>query len=67
MPLSIDGAAPDSWGRSVINANLEAVAPSSIHSCTCSSSGLRVSAIDFQASPTEYIPEHRCMLRSSSS
>jgi serine/threonine-protein kinase HipA len=57
MPLCIDDAAPDSWGRSVINANLGAVGAEFDPLMYLLESGSdRVGAIDFQASATDYVP-----------
>ncbi len=57
MPLCIDDAAPDSWGRSVINANLGAVGAEFDPLVYLLESGSdRVGAIDFQASATDYVP-----------
>jgi serine/threonine-protein kinase HipA len=57
MPLCIDDAAPDSWGRSVINAKLGAVGAELDPLVYLLESGSdRVGAIDFQASATEYVP-----------
>ena len=57
MPLCIDDAAPDSWGRSVINANLGVVGSELDPLVYLLQSGSdRVGAIDFQASATEYAP-----------
>ena len=57
MPLCIDDAAPDSWGRSVINANLHAVGAELDPLVYLLESGSdRVGAIDFQASATDYVP-----------
>lgn len=57
MPLCIDDAAPDSWGRSVINAKLGAVGAEFDPLVYLLESGSdRVGAIDFQASATEYVP-----------
>jgi serine/threonine-protein kinase HipA len=57
MPLCIDDAAPDSWGRSVINANLGAVGAELDPLVYLLESGSdRVGAIDFQASAIDYVP-----------
>jgi serine/threonine-protein kinase HipA len=57
MPLCIDDAAPDSWGRAVINAKLGAVGAELDPLVYLLESGSdRAGAIDFQASPTEYVP-----------
>lgn len=57
MPLCIDDAAPDSWGRAVINAKLGAVGAELDPLVYLLESGSdRVGAIDFQTSPTEYVP-----------
>lgn len=57
MPLCIDDAAPDSWGRSVINAKLGAVGAELDPIVYLLESGSdRVGAIDFQASATDYAP-----------
>ena len=57
MPLCIDDAAPDSWGRAVINAKLGAVGTELDPLVYMLESGSdRGGAIDFQASPTEYVP-----------
>jgi serine/threonine-protein kinase HipA len=57
MPLCIDDAAPDSWGRSVINAKLGAVGAELDPIVYLLESGSdRMGAIDFQASATEYVP-----------
>ena len=57
MPLCIDDAAPDSWGRAVINAKLGAVGAEFDPLVYLLESGSdRAGAIDFQASPTEYVP-----------
>lgn len=57
MPLCIDDAAPDSWGRSVINAKLGAVGAELDPLVYLLESGSdRVGAIDFQASATDYVP-----------
>jgi serine/threonine-protein kinase HipA len=57
MPLCIEDAAPDSWGRSVINTKLGAVGAELDPLVYLLESGSdRVGAIDFQASATEYVP-----------
>ena len=57
MPLCLDDAAPDSWGRSVINAKLgRSGADLDPLTYLLESGSGRVGAIDFQTSPTEYIP-----------
>lgn len=57
MPLCIDDATPDSWGRAVINAKLGAVGAELDPLVYMLESGSdRGGAIDFQASPTEYVP-----------
>lgn len=57
MPLCIDDAAPDSWGRSVINAKLGAAGAELDPLVYLLESGSdRVGAVDFQASATDYVP-----------
>lgn len=57
MPLCIDDAAPDSWGRSVINAKLGTVGADLDPLVYLLESGSdRVGAIDFQVSATDYVP-----------
>jgi serine/threonine-protein kinase HipA len=57
IPLCIDDAAPDSWGRSVINAKLGVVGADLDPLVYLLESGSdRVGAIDFQASATEFVP-----------
>jgi len=57
MPLCLDDAAPDSWGRSVINATLGAVGADLDPLTYLLESGSdRIGAIDFQRSATEYTP-----------
>jgi len=60
MPLSIDDAAPDSWGRTVINAKLGAVGAvgAELDSLVylLESGSDRVGAIDFQRGSTDYVP-----------
>ena len=57
MPLCLDDAAPDSWGRSVINAKLGMVGADLDSLVYLLESGSdRVGAVDFQASATEFVP-----------
>jgi serine/threonine-protein kinase HipA len=57
IPLSLDDAAPDSWGRAVINAHLGQVGNElDMLTYLIESGSDRVGALDFQRSPTEYIP-----------
>ena len=57
MPLCLDDASPDSWGRSVINAKLGMLGADLDPLTYLLESGSdRVGAIDFQASATEYVP-----------
>lgn len=57
MPLCLDDAAPDSWGRAVINAKLGFVGADLDPLVYLLESGSdRVGAIDFQAGFTEYVP-----------
>ncbi len=56
IPLCLDDAAPDSWGRAVINAHLGQVGNElDILTYLVESGSDRVGALDFQRSPTEYI------------
>lgn len=57
IPLSLDDAGPDSWGRAVINAKLGRVGDElDILTYLVESGSDRVGALDFQRSPTEYVP-----------
>lgn len=57
IPLCLDDAAPDSWGRAVINAHLGQVGNElDILTYLVESGSDRVGAVDFQRSPTEYVP-----------
>jgi len=57
LPLCLDDAAPDSWGRSVINAHL-GIPGAELDSLVylLESGSDRVGAIDFQTSAHEYVP-----------
>lgn len=57
VPLCLDDAAPDSWGRAVINAHLGEVGNElDVLTYLIESGSDRVGALDFQRSPTEYVP-----------
>jgi serine/threonine-protein kinase HipA len=57
IPLCLDDAAPDSWGRAVINAHLGQVGNElDMLTYLVESGSDRVGALDFQRSPTEYVP-----------
>jgi serine/threonine-protein kinase HipA len=57
IPLCLDDAGPDSWGRAVINAHLGQVGNElDILTYLVESGSDRVGALDFQRSPTEYVP-----------
>lgn len=55
---SIRDAAPDAWGRRVMNSklNLDPNKPLTEFTYLMNSASDRIGSIDFQASPTEYIP-----------
>jgi serine/threonine-protein kinase HipA len=57
LPLCIDDAMPDSWGRRLVNYRLKAgyAELSELTYLTASGSD-RIGALDFQRSPTEYVP-----------
>jgi serine/threonine-protein kinase HipA len=57
MPLCIDDAMPDSWGRRLVNHRLGAgYADLPELTYLLASSSDRIGALDFQESPAEYIP-----------
>ena len=57
VPLSIDDAAPDAWGRAVVNAHLGEVGNElDVLTYLIESGSDRVGALDFQRSATEYVP-----------
>jgi hypothetical protein len=57
MPLCLDDSAPDSWGRTVVNASVGAVGAELDPLVYLLESGSdRVGAVDFQKSANEYVP-----------
>ena len=57
LPLCIDDAMPDSWGRRLVNHRLRAGYADLPEMTYLAASGSdRIGALDFQLSPTEYLP-----------
>ncbi|MFC8191577.1 type II toxin-antitoxin system HipA family toxin [Cellulomonas sp. NPDC057328] len=58
MPGALRDAAPDAWGRRVINSNLAGQPDVDLNELTylLESGSDRIGALDFQASPREYVP-----------